>query len=181
MACALTQGYTRKVCKDPSGIKSVLIGEWANVDWSDATKYALTANVVTTLTMSVDKQMWRFAQAPGVANFKCTGKGNATSGGYGYDITGTMQTPDMGTLTIEQNALLTKNNLFVIAELQNGDYYLYGQEYGLDAIDDNDTGTAMDDFKGDIITFSGMATIKPKKVNAALIAVLLEPAAGPNP
>jgi hypothetical protein len=92
-----------------------------------------------------------------------------------------MQTPDMGTLTIEQNALLTKNNLFVIAELQNGDYYLYGQEYGLDAIDDNDTGTAMDDFKGDIITFAGMATIKPKKVNAALIAVLLEPAAGVEP
>lgn len=177
MACALTQGYTRKACKDPSGIKRVLLGEWANVLWTDNTKFALTANVVTTLTMTTGKQMWSYAQVPGVANFKSTGKGNAASGGYGYDITGTIQIPEIATLTLEEAALLDKNNLFAIVELQNGDYYLYGYEYGLDAVSDTDTGTAMDDFKGDIISFTGMATVKPKKVTTALIAVLLAPAA----
>ena len=176
MACALTQGYTRKACKDPSGIKRVLLGAWGNVAW-DSADFAMTANVVTTLIMGDGTQMWSYAQVPGVANFKSTGKGNAASGGYGYDITGTIQIPEISTLTLEEANLLDKNNLFAIVQLQNGDYYLYGYEYGLDAVSDTDTGTAMDDFKGDIISFTGMATVKPKKVNSALIAALLAPAA----
>lgn len=172
MACALTQGYTRKVCKDPSGIAEILIGELANI-----ATYTLTANVVTAFTLATGKQMWQYKQVPGVANFKCTGKGKAATGGFGYDITGTMQIPELSTLTQEESELLMKNNLFVIVKLQNGEYWEFGHEYGLDAVPDTDTGTAMDDFKGDIIAFTGMATMKPKKVTSALISVLLAPAA----
>lgn len=171
MACALTQGYTRKVCKDPSGIAEVLVGELANI-----ATYTLTANVVTAFTLATGKQMWKYVQVPGVANFKCVGKGNAKNGGFGYDITGTMQIPEMSTLAQEETELLMKNNLFVIVKLQNGDYWEYGHEFGLDANPEGDTGTAMDDFKGDIINFTGMATMKPKKVTSSLITTLLAPA-----
>ncbi len=52
MACALTTNITYDSCKDNiSGIKRILFTEYANLDQTNVAKFALTANVVTTLVL----------------------------------------------------------------------------------------------------------------------------------
>lgn len=177
MACALTQGYTKKQCKDPSGVAEYIIGEWANVAWTDNAKFALTANVVTTFTMASGKQAWSYKQVPAIAHWKQTGAGDAKTGGFGYKVEVNLQIQGIETLTQEESELLLKNTLFVVARHNDGTYWLLGHEFGLDASNvDTDSGTEMTSFKGDIIKLVGSATIKPKKVTSGLIAALLTPA-----
>jgi hypothetical protein len=177
MACALTQGYTKKVCKDPSGVAEYIIGEWSNVAWDDNAKFALTSNVVTTLTMATGKRAWTYKQVPEIANWKQTGASDQKTGGYGYKLEVNLQTQGIETATQEENDLILKNTLFVIAKHNDGTYWLLGHEFGLDASNvDTDSGTEMTSFKGDIIKLVGSATVKAKKVNSALIAALSTPA-----
>lgn len=169
MACALTQGYTPKVCKTPSGVDAILLAEYANIS-----SITFTSNVATAITMASSKKFFQYKLKPEVGDFKYNASSDEKNGAYGYKIEANLQTIGLDTTTQEELDLLLKNTLVAIVKMKSGDYWLLGHEYGLGVATDNfESGVAMSDFQGNKIQLTGSATVRMKKVDPTIIAGLL--------
>lgn len=170
MACALTQGHTPKACKTVAGVKAILLAELANVNLSAMAK---TAGVVTTLTCATGKQFFTYNQKGEVANWKQAGASDPKMGTKAQTQTVTLDVLGLDQATQTELELLLGNTLVAIVKLNDGSYWLVGEDYGIDVVTDEfDSGTAMGDFIGDKITLTGKTILKAASVNSALISVL---------
>lgn len=174
MACALTQGHTPKVCKSVAGVKEILIAELANVNLSAMAK---TAGVVTTLTCATGKQFFIYKQKAETANWKQSGAADPKMGTKSQTQTITLDVLGFDQATQTELELLLSNSVVCIVKLNDGTYWLVGEDYGLDVTTmEGDSGTAMGDFMGDKITITGKTILKAASVNSGLIATLTAPA-----
>lgn len=169
MACALTQSYTPRDCKAPAGVVGYYLIEYANV-----TAMTITANVVTAITKATGKVFRKYSQEAETADWKYSGTSDAKMGSFGYDIEANFQTYGLDTTLNAEIELLIKNKLLIIAEMNDGQFYLLGKEYGMHVVTDSfESGVAFGDFQGDKIQLKGRATTKAPKVDSTIIAGLL--------
>ena len=169
MACALTSDLTPKVCKTPGGVAQILVTEIANI-----ATLTYTANVVTAFTLATGKQFRQYTTKAATSNFKQVGTAASNAGAYGYAYDLNFQLPNVDTATQEELELLMLNTLCVILKLNDGTYWVVGQEFGLDVTTDTlDSGTALADFHGNNIQMTGLGTLRAKLVTPALIPVLI--------
>lgn len=169
MACVLTQDIPLG-CRDAvGGIKTIFVTELAN-------KASITtaAGVITAFTLATGKQFWQYDVAKEVANFKENIK---PGDGLHYEQAVSLKLRKRSSVLNEELKLVAQNYLLMIALDRNGDYWLLGEENGVELMDsDFDSGTAMGDFNGYNLNFSGKEKLPASKVTASLMATLIAPA-----
>jgi hypothetical protein len=176
MSCALTSDLTQKVCKTPAGIKEILVTEFANIT-GGAAGWTYTANVVTAVAMVVPKEFRVYKMKAATSDFKVNATASGANGSYSYAYEVNGQFLGIDTATQEELELLMKNTVVVILGLNDGTYWVLGQEFGMDVATKNfESGVALGDFMGDNVQLTGIGTIGAKKVTTALIAELIAPA-----
>lgn len=169
MACALTAGKDYKACKTVAGTKAFLITEFANI-----TAITKTAGVVTAMTQAGSTVFFRYKMAAQVGSWKQDTTSNKTTGTYGLTTEATMPIQGIDQATQTELGLLIKNKLMLIAEENDGTYWLLGEDFGMDVTTDALVGgTNMADFRGNTITFQGDAYTRVCEVNSGIIAGLL--------
>lgn len=167
MACPLTQNYVNKDCKSVAGVKKFYITPFANLLTT-----TVVANVVTVITKTLT---WKtYAQESEIANWDYTGAGSLANGTYAYDWNATMKCMALNTLDTVEFDLLLKNKLVLIAEMENGDFWMLGRDYGC-SVDNTkfESGTAFGDFIGTTIAIKGRSSNPMLKVDSTIIAGLL--------
>jgi len=172
MACTLTQGFTPKTCKTPSGTIEFMITEYANV--SSITK---TSGVITAISMASGKQFWRYKQKPEVANWKETQTSDSKSGAYKFETALTFDINSLDSSTKIETEILLKNAVVVIAKDADGTYWLLGEDNGVEFDSIGwDGGTEYSSFRGAKVSGKHMGFTPVAKVNDGLIAGLILPA-----
>jgi len=162
--CPLTQSYTPKDCLSTAGVRSYIITPFANMLTS-----TVTANVVTAITKTATFKQYK--QQPETATFSYTGDGTTANGTYAYDWEATFKTYGTELLDQVELELLMKNRLIIIAELEDGTYWMLGRDYGSNAINDKfEAGTTFNSFIGSTVVVKGRSKTKFLQVNQAIIA-----------
>ena len=167
MSCPLTQNYVNKDCKSVAGVKKFYITPFANLLTT-----TVVANVITVITKTL---AWNtYAQESEIANWDYTGTGSLANGTYAYDFNVTMKCMGLNTLDSQEFETLLKNKLVLIAEMENGDFWMLGRDYGC-SVDNTkfETGTAFGDFIGSTIAIKGRSNTSMLKVDPTIIAALL--------
>jgi hypothetical protein len=167
MSCPLTQNYVNKDCKSVAGVKKFYITPFANLLTT-----TVVANVITAITKTL---AWNtYAQESEIANWDYTGTGSLANGTYAYDFNATMKCMGLNTLDSQEFETLLKNKLVLIAEMENGDFWMLGKDYGC-SVDNTkfETGTAFGDFIGSTIAIKGRSNTSMLKVDPTIIAALL--------
>lgn len=172
MACSLTQGFTPKTCKTPSGTIEFMIAELANV-----TAITKTSGVITAISMASGKQFFRYKQKPEVANWKETQTSDSKSGAYKYETALTFDINSLDSATKIETELLLKNAVVVIAKDSDGTYWLMGEDNGVEFDSIGwDGGTEYSSFRGAKVSGKHMGFTPVASVNSGLIAGLILPA-----
>jgi hypothetical protein len=167
MACPLGSNYTPKDCLTTAGVKS-----WYITPFSNVTASTVTSNVVTAITKTVAFKT--YAQQAETSTWTYTGDGTQANGAYAYDWEATIKTFGLETADQVEFELLIKNKLLLIAEMNDGTYWMLGRDYGSNAVNDAFVaGTAFNDYQGDTIVIKGRAKTKALKVDSTIIAGLL--------
>lgn len=172
MACSLTQGFTPKTCKTPSGTIEFMITDFANV-----TAITKTSGVITAISVASGKQFWRYKQKPEVANWKETQTSDSKSGAYKYETAITFDINSLDSATKIETELLLKNAVVVIAKDSDGTYWLMGEDNGVEFDSIGwDGGTEYISFTGAKVSGKHMGFTPVASVNSGLIAGLILPA-----
>ena len=175
MPCALTTNITYDSCKDNiSGIKRILFTEYANLDQTNVAKFALTANVVTTLVLATSKlfRAYNLDRQMAEASDNATGNVETKINIYAPTITFTIN----GFTTVQRTELdlLMKNYLIAIIERKNGTYWIAGLDGGLDVTEIQTAfGKNFEDFSGNIVSLVGKSATRMLEVDSSLIAAQL--------
>jgi hypothetical protein len=166
MPCPLTQNYVNKDCKSVAGVKKFYISTFSNILTT-----TVVANVVTVITSTVPFKT--YAQESEIANWDYTGTGSLANGTYAYDWNATLKCMGLNTLDTAEFELLLKNKIVMIAEMENGDFWMLGKDYGA-SVDNTkfETGTAFGDFIGSTITVKGRSNTSMLMVDPTIIAGL---------
>lgn len=163
MPCPLTQNYVNKDCKSVAGVKKFYITPFSNILTT-----TVVANVVTVLTSTVPFKT--YAQESEIANWDYTGTGSLANGTYAYDWNATLKCMGLNTLDSQEFETLLKNKIVMIAEMENGDFWMLGKDYGASV--DNakfETGTAFGDFIGSTIAVKGRSNTSMLMVDPTVI------------
>ena len=167
MACPLTQNYATKDCATTAGVKSWLITPFANMLTA-----VLTANVVTAITKTVSFKT--IAQEIEMGSWNYTGTQTQANGTKAYDWDAMIKMHQLNTLDQQELELILSNKVVLIAQMNNGDYWMLGRESGSNAIDDKfESGVAFGDFQGTTLTVKGRSSVKMVKVDPTIIAGLI--------
>lgn len=163
MPCPLTQNYVNKDCKSVAGVKKFYITPFSNILTT-----TVAANVVTVITSTVPFKT--YAQESEIANWDYTGTGSLANGTYAYDWNATLKCMGLNTLDSQEFELLLKNKIVMIAEMENGDFWMLGKDYGA-SVDNTkfETGTAFGDFIGSTIAVKGRSNTSMLMVDPAII------------
>ncbi|HRG02425.1 MAG TPA: hypothetical protein PKZ75_15015 [Bacteroidia bacterium] len=163
---ALTQNYVNKDCAQVAGVVRYYMTPFSNLLTA-----TLTSNVVTAITKTVP---WKkYDQEPEVANWKYTLTPGA-QGNSGYDWEASFDSNGLDTLDQEELANVAPCKMVLIAEMNDGTYWMLGRENGCRMSGDAfDAGTKYEDFIGSKVTFKGRSAVKMKKVDSAIITGLL--------
>ncbi len=179
MPClAISSGYTYTGCKDNlSGVDEIIFTEYNNLDQKNIAKFALTANVVTTLALNTGKQGWSFVldKEMATANDPHTVNKDSDTVIYNQSIKFTIK----GFSTTTKIALdtLSRHRLLAFVKRRNGTWWLFGLDGGIDVTNgENPFGEKWADFSGHIMNFAGTSDTPVPEVNASLITDLLSPA-----
>jgi hypothetical protein len=169
MSCSLTQGHTPKVCKTPSGVKRYLIAEFDKV-----TVGTITAGVVQTISVISPYNFYEYKQKSEVATWGQVVTSDAKNGTYSVEQTVDLQLLGLDALTQVELGNLVKNTVIVIAEQNDGTYWLLGRDYGMDvATDTLESGVALGDFQGNKVQLKAREINRSVKVLDSIIAGLL--------
>ena len=111
-----------------------------------------------------------YAQESEIANWDYTGTGSLANGTYAYDWNATLKCMGLNTLDSQEFELLLKNKIVMIAEMENGDFWMLGKDYGA-SVDNTkfETGTAFGDFIGSTIAVKGRSNTSMLMVDPAII------------
>lgn len=179
MPClAISSGYTYTGCKDNiSGIDEIIVTEYNNLDQTNPAKYALTANVVTTLVLNTGKQGWKYDL--GKEKVAVTDNTTVSSESDIVFYTPTVKFTIKGFTTLTKVNLdtLSKHRLLVFVKRRNGTWWLAGLDGGMDVTTiENNFGEKYEDFSGHVVNMTGKSESPMIEVNASLITALLSPA-----
>lgn len=168
MACALTQGYTLD-CKDSlGGIKAA----WF-IAHQDVASVTETEGVVTAITKDAGKVFYKYQLVRNTSSLTENVTASVENGTVFYAQELTIILNKMQANTRNEILLLAKNNLMVVVEDANGNYWLLGKNNGLDLTGGNSgSGTAQGDRNGYTLTFSGGEKELAPEVGSAVIATL---------
>jgi hypothetical protein len=170
MACALTAGYSQDCRDSMGGVKSLYIIEWANVT------YTVASNVVTAVDNATSKRWWKYnpAKFTGMAKETINASVENNSVFYGQEIT--FPLGKQQTTTRNEILLLAQNKLAIVVEDQNGKFWLYGRNNGMDLTGgEAGTGTAAGDRNGYTLTFTGQEPALAIEMDTATAATLETP------
>lgn len=168
MSCPLTQNYVNKDCKSVAGVKKFYVTPFSNLLTT-----TVVTNVVTVITQTLP---WKtYDQESEIANWDYTGTGSLANGTYAYDFNATMKCMGLNTLDTVEFETLLKNKLVLIAQMENGDFWMLGKDYGC-SVDNTkfETGTAFGDFIGSTIAIKGRSNTSMLKVDPTIIAALID-------
>ncbi len=170
MPSPLTTNITYNPCKDNiSGIKRILFSEYENLDQTNVAKFALTANVVTTLVLNTGKlcRVYSLDREMAEASDNATGNVETKINTYAPTITFTIN----GFTTVQRTELdlLMKNYLIAIIERKNGTYWIAGLDGGLDVTDIQTAfGKKFEDFSGNIVSLVGKSATRMLEVDSSV-------------
>jgi hypothetical protein len=167
--CILTQGFNLD-CRDSfGGLKRVLFMEFDNV-----TAYTLSSGVISAITKASGKTFKQYKLILETGDAKTSGVHDRTQGTSVYKQTISFPINKMTTSVKNEIELLAKNRLLIIAEDQNGTYWLYGKDNGLMATTtESMSGVALADRNGYMLTFEGNEKGFEVEVQSSIIAGLL--------
>lgn len=171
MSCpTLTQGFTPKLCKTPSGTIEFMIAE------RSFCTFTIANEIVTAIAMTSGKQFFRYKQKPEVANWKETPTVDTKSGAYKYttDVMFDLNSLDSAT-RVEANKLM-KLTAAVISKDADGSYWLMAPNNGIDFTPATDGGVEYSSFRGMKVTGQGIDFEPVASVPANLIAAIILPA-----
>lgn len=171
MACALTQGYVTD-CKDSAGgILELKITEVASVD-----SFTVTAGVITAVANATGAQWWKYKPAKDTAYGKATPNVNVQNGSKFFQQEVSMAINKMQTNMRLELDKMAQNVVYIAVADQNGKYWLYGKQNGLDVSGgETGTGTARGDRNGYVFTFAGAEPEDAIEIDAATYATLETP------
>ena len=168
MACILTQGNSLPCRSSVGGIAEIYIAELAN-----KSTLTTTSGVITAFTMLSTKKFWTYFVEKEDATFTDTITVSAENGTKYSEQTGTFTIKQMTSSNRNELELMAQNKLMVIAKDNNGVYWLFGENNGLDVTTiAAATGKAYGDLNGYTISFAGKETVSSKAVTGSLIATL---------
>lgn len=168
MACALTSGYTVD-CRDGiGGVQEVYFIEKNNVD-----SMTETAGVITAIAKATGKQFRKYQQIKESSYGKDTPEGNSENGTMLYNHEVGIAMNRMATATRNEIILIAKNYLITVVKDNNGKFWMYGREYGLEVTGgEGGTGKAMSDRNGYTLVLTGKEREPAIEVEAAIAAAL---------
>jgi hypothetical protein len=173
--CLLNSGYDKPCFDSESGVKSVMFARKADAVWTEGT--GGNEGVVTTIVMANGTRFWKWNLEHETANANSTETFTRANGTRVYEEAINIMLNDNSRET--RNSLLAygRTELIAIVETNDGDFELYGKDYGLVKTSANRlTGTALGERNGNEIVFSGREKSSPLKVDSTIIAALLIPA-----
>lgn len=168
MGCILTQGFALD-CRDSiGGIKSIMVAELS-------AKATLTSSdgLISALTLEATKNFYKYEFRKQTGNFTETIEASDENGTLFYTQELNIQLSKLEVAKRNELYLLAKNDLLVIVEDRNGNYWLLGEENGMVIGGSGESGTAMGDFSGYNLTFTGAEREPAKAVEATVVAGLL--------
>jgi hypothetical protein len=169
MPCALTQGFTLSGCKD--GVGGLLAAYF--IERGNVTSYVKASGQITALVKSTGKQFFKYELQRNTSEWKEDIEGNPDNGTVTFKQSLMIVLNRLQTSVRNEILLLAKNNLWVVVADRNGNYWLLGEQLGVDltkgAAGAGKTGIDRSGFE---LTFSGeepeMATAVSSTVAAAL-------------
>jgi hypothetical protein len=174
MACDLTAGYVKGCADEIGGIKSLYVCPIADIG-----SYTETAGEISAITVTGSgNQFWQYVLEQDLSNATAVLTRSRENGTLFSDQTVNAILNDNAVATRNQLLLLAKNDLFVIAELANGDYEAFGIVNGMFVeTTTRETGVAKADRNGNTLVFRASEKESPPKVDSTIIAALLTPVA----
>lgn len=171
MSCALTTGFPLDCRDSVGGIKSIMVAELS-------AKESLTASegLISAITLAEGKQFYKYEFRKQTGNFTETIESSDENGTVFYSQELNIQLSKLEVAKRNEILLLAKNDLIVIVEDRNGNYWMLGEENGMVLSGTGESGTAMGDFSGYNLIFTGAEKEPASGVSDSIIAGLLVPA-----
>jgi len=161
MACELTAGFELD-CRDTwGGVKEVFLQQWE--DFLTGVVYDGTTGEIEDLTTAT---LYRVQCKKNTASMVAAVNANE-NGSVTYTVTITFSKDDLTNGVRKEMELWAKNRLVIFVRDANDKIHCCGLGYGLMLTGgDFTTGTALADFNGANLVFSGEETSLPKRVEA---------------
>lgn len=174
MSCSLiTNGILANCDKQTPGIRRVYLA-----NFNEVASYTLDPNgIVTAIAMTPGSpthtfKIFEFAKETGSAG--STINSDIPNGVLSYTHTITMQFTKLEQSKRNTIALMALANLVAIVQTQDGKYWLFGKENGLQLSEGTSaTGTASNDFSGYTLTLKANEPNMEIEVNPAVIPTII--------
>lgn len=170
MACNLTQGFTLD-CRDAvGGIKTIYVARLSDVV---STTLASGSGLVTAITMASGSDFYEYQMRKQTGNYTETITTSDENGTLFFAQEVTIQLPRTSVQKRNELFLLAQNDIVAIVKDRNDNHLLFGKTNGLTLAGNNSSGTAMGDFNGYALTFTGAEEKPAVFVTGSIIAGLL--------
>lgn len=168
MACNLTQGFTLD-CRDAvGGIKTIYVARL-----SDVVSTTESSGLVTAVTMASGSKFYEYQMRKQTGNYTETITTSDENGTLFYAQEVTVQLPRTSVQKRNELYLLAQNDIVAIVKDRNDNHLLFGKTNGLTLGGNNSSGTAMGDFNGYALTFTGAEEKPASFVTGSIISGLL--------
>lgn len=153
MPCAITGGYSIDCLDNVGGNKNIYI-----IAFNDVQEVTEVSGLVTDITKVTGKRFYKIQIPQGVAEGKDTPTANQENGSlfFTHSVSFPINKRDA---TIRNYVLaLAKSKVMIVTEELNGEYKLYGAEFGMYLSDGTEgtSGVAAGDRNGYNLSFSGL-------------------------
>jgi hypothetical protein len=173
--CILNSGYEKPCFDNESGVRAIYVSKKADATWTEGT--GNDEGVVTVIVMANGTRFWKWELEHETANANSQETFTRANGNRVFEETINIMLNDNRRETRNMLLAYGRTELLIIVETNDGDFELYGKDYGMVKGSSNRlTNTALGERNGNEIVFSGREKSSPLKVDSAIIAALLIPA-----
>ena len=172
MPCALTQGFTLSGCKD--GVGGLLAAYF--IERGNITSYVKASGQITAITKATGKQFYKYELQRNTSEWKEDIEGNPDNGTVTFKQSLTIILNRLQTSVRNEILLLAKNNLWVVVADRNGNYWLLGEQLGVDLTKgEAGAGKTGIDRSGFSLTFTGEEPEMATNISSTVAAALTTP------
>lgn len=167
MSCLiLNTGIVQECRNSLGGIKEFFVAEFEGIEDSYIT---VVSGAVTAIDAAV--HFYTFKPTKDSSTASAPFEGDVAAGQRSYNHTVVMQFARSETAKRNAVAVLAEKSVVVIAKDNNGNFFFYGWDRGLDQTEgDNPLGTTSNDLNGYSVTLSGAQATMPMQVGSAVVA-----------
>jgi hypothetical protein len=171
MSCALTQSIDLGCKESAGGIRKIYVTELANKNTISPT------GDITVFTLDAGKQFWTYDLRDESSSFTQNVNANNINGTLFYEQVVTFSLDNLSTAKTTELFNLAKNDVMVIIQDENDNYWLAGEIKGCYTTAGTvQTGQAKGDLAGYTMTLTGKEKNPARAVSSTLIATLTAPA-----